>query len=81
MNCPACQHTRSRVVDTRPDAGSIHRRRVCDRCGHRFSTWEYTEAQLAAHVRKRRDQLIESARLDLAKLVSDAGEIVRKLAQ
>lgn len=79
MICPHCQHDHTSVVDTRPDNGSIRRRRVCDRCGKRFSTWEYTEAQLAAHVRRRRDQLMESARLDLARLVTDAREIVRKL--
>lgn len=45
MECPACQVVRSRVVDSRQadDGRSIRRRRVCDACGHRFTTFERVE--------------------------------------
>lgn len=41
MRCPYCQSERSRVVDTTHDArGGIRRRRECEGCGQRFSTYE-----------------------------------------
>lgn len=45
MKCPACQYNGSRVVDSRPaDASkSIRRRRECESCGFRFTTFEKIE--------------------------------------
>ena len=45
MLCPACGNTSSRVVDSRPtpDGDAIRRRRACERCGERFTTWERVE--------------------------------------
>lgn len=45
MKCPACQYNGSRVVDSRPaDASkSIRRRRECESCGYRFTTFEKIE--------------------------------------
>lgn len=42
MNCPRCQHTNTRVVDSRPtDEGrTIRRRRECESCEYRFTTFE-----------------------------------------
>ena len=42
MRCPACGHTESKVVDSRPseDGSSIRRRRECLSCGRRFTTYE-----------------------------------------
>jgi transcriptional repressor NrdR len=42
MRCPRCTNAESRVVDSRPghEGGAIRRRRECERCGHRFNTWE-----------------------------------------
>lgn len=42
MKCPFCNHENTRVVDSRPveDNNSIRRRRVCDECGKRFTTYE-----------------------------------------
>lgn len=44
MRCPSCDHTDSKVVDSRPaDEGSaIRRRRECLKCGYRFTTYERT---------------------------------------
>ncbi|NEO99042.1 MAG: transcriptional regulator NrdR [Symploca sp. SIO2E9] len=45
MRCPYCQHTESRVLESRSTEGgqSVRRRRECLRCGHRFTTYERIE--------------------------------------
>jgi len=45
MKCPACQYHGSKVVDSRPaDLNkSIRRRRECESCGFRFTTFEKIE--------------------------------------
>ena len=45
MKCPFCSHENTRVIDSRPaeDNTSIRRRRVCDECGKRFTTYEKIE--------------------------------------
>jgi transcriptional repressor NrdR len=45
MDCPDCGHGTSRVVDSRPseDGTAIRRRRECEACGFRFTTYERTE--------------------------------------
>ena len=42
MKCPFCGFENTRVIDSRPaeDNNSIRRRRVCDECGKRFTTYE-----------------------------------------
>jgi transcriptional repressor NrdR len=45
MKCPACQYNGTRVVDSRPadENRSIRRRRECESCGFRFTTFEKVE--------------------------------------
>ena len=45
MKCPYCNKDNTRVVDSRPadDNYSIRRRRVCDSCNKRFTTYEKVE--------------------------------------
>lgn len=45
MRCPYCGNTDTRVIDSRPaeDGNSIRRRRGCDECGRRFTTYEKVE--------------------------------------
>ena len=45
MKCPYCSNPDTRVVDSRPadDGASIRRRRSCDACGKRFTTYEKIE--------------------------------------
>ena len=45
MNCPYCSFSESKVIDSRPsDENSvIRRRRQCDSCGRRFTTYEKVE--------------------------------------
>lgn len=46
MKCIYCNSTDSRVVDSRPteEGNSIRRRRECEKCGRRFTTYEKVEA-------------------------------------
>jgi transcriptional repressor NrdR len=45
MQCPACQYTDSRVLESRSAEGgcSVRRRRECLQCGQRFTTYERIE--------------------------------------
>lgn len=45
MLCPNCHQNASRVIDSRPtDEGrTIRRRRECENCGYRFTTFERVE--------------------------------------
>lgn len=45
MKCPFCNQENTRVIDSRPvpDNNSIRRRRQCDECGKRFTTYEKIE--------------------------------------
>ncbi|WP_071395993.1 transcriptional regulator NrdR [Bacillus tuaregi] len=54
MKCPSCQNNNSRVVDSRPvDEGrSIRRRRECEKCGYRFTTFEKVEESPLVVVKK-----------------------------
>lgn len=46
MKCPFCGKENTRVIDSRPadDGSSIRRRRQCDECTKRFTTYEKVEA-------------------------------------
>ena len=54
MRCPGCGNLRDRVVDSRQaeDGRSIRRRRECESCGGRFTTFERIET-VSVQVRKR----------------------------
>ena len=45
MKCPFCSSENTRVIDSSPaeDNNSIRRRRMCDECGKRFTTYEKVE--------------------------------------
>ena len=42
MKCPKCSHVDDKVIDTRAvrNGLAVRRRRVCQECGHRFTTYE-----------------------------------------
>ncbi len=46
MRCPSCGNPDTRVIDSREaeDGASIRRRRACDRCEDRFTTFERSES-------------------------------------
>ncbi|WP_409299154.1 transcriptional regulator NrdR [Peribacillus sp. SCS-26] len=45
MKCPNCQYNGTRVLDSRPvdESRSIRRRRECEKCNYRFTTFEKVE--------------------------------------
>ncbi len=54
MKCPACSHSDSRVVDSRTtkEGNAIRRRRECESCRHRFTTYERPEVTWPLIVKK-----------------------------
>ncbi|MDY6045413.1 MAG: transcriptional regulator NrdR [Anaerobutyricum sp.] len=56
MKCPCCGMDNTRVIDSRPadDNCSIRRRRQCDECGKRFTTYEKVETIPLSVIKKDR---------------------------
>ena len=54
MKCPYCPETETKVIDSRVSktGALIRRRRECERCGKRFTTYERVEEPLPAVVKK-----------------------------
>ena len=54
MRCPFCRDLENRVIDSRlgKDGDAIRRRRHCERCGRRFTTYERVEEALPMVVKK-----------------------------
>jgi transcriptional repressor NrdR len=54
MRCPFCRDLENRVVDSRlgKDGDAIRRRRHCEHCGRRFTTYERVEDSLPMVVKK-----------------------------
>ena len=48
MKCPFCENQDTRVIDSRhtEDGHAIRRRRECDACGKRFTTYEKVEEMI-----------------------------------
>jgi transcriptional repressor NrdR len=88
MLCPVCGAPNTRVIDSRPaESGqAIRRRRQCETCGHRFTTYERLEPQLM--VRKRNGRLEAFSKAKLAVGISAAladrpvsGSSIERLAE
>lgn len=54
MQCPFCKEMDTRVIDSRLASGGTvtWRRRACDHCGRRFTTYERVEHQLPTIVKR-----------------------------
>lgn len=54
MKCPACRDLNNRVIDSRlgKEGDVIRRRRECEKCGRRFTTYERVEEYLPAVIKK-----------------------------
>ncbi|HZG83522.1 transcriptional regulator NrdR [Paenibacillus sp.] len=54
MKCPYCDHDGTKVLDSRPvnDNKSIRRRRECEKCARRFTTFETVETAPLIVVKK-----------------------------
>ena len=76
MHCPFCKHSDTQVLDTRvSDEGDvIKRRRRCEKCDKRFTTYERPELTLPAIVKKNgsrveynRNKIVDSMGIALRK--------------
>lgn len=54
MKCPFCHQTENRVIDSRlsKDSNMIRRRRECERCNRRFTTYERVEEMMPLVIKK-----------------------------
>jgi transcriptional repressor NrdR len=54
MHCPFCAHADTRVIDSRvvEEGGAVRRRRECEACGKRFSTFERADLRLPLVIKK-----------------------------
>ena len=54
MKCPFCNASDTKVIDSRPadDNSSIRRRRQCEQCGRRFTTYEKLETMPLMIIKK-----------------------------
>ena len=76
MRCPFCSHTETQVVETREsDEGDVvRRRRRCQGCEKRFTTYERAEIALPTVVKKDGTR----AEFDLSKIQSSMALALRK---
>jgi transcriptional repressor NrdR len=84
MRCPFCAHEDSQVKDSRPseDGAAIRRRRQCEACGARFTTFERVQLReltvLKSEDRREpfeRDKLLRSVSVACRKRPIDAARI------
>ncbi len=54
MKCPFCEHTDTKVIDSRhtEDGHAIRRRRECEKCSKRFTTYEKIEEVVLMVIKK-----------------------------
>ena len=96
MKCPYCNHKKTRVIDTSHDTrGGTRRRRVCDNCMQRFSSYERPILATPLLVKKdgtreefSRDKVLAGVRVACAKrpvaaenIERIAGEVEAELQQ
>lgn len=89
MRCPYCQNEETRVLDTTHDArGGIRRRRECEACHQRFSTYERPILATPLVVKRDgtreefdREKLMRGIRIACAKRPVSAAEIERLVGE
>jgi len=89
MRCPYCRNEQSRVLDTSHDIrGGVRRRRECEACGQRFSTYERPILATPLIVKQDgsreefdRDKLIRGIRISCAKRPVSAADIDRLVGE
>ncbi|MDX8403721.1 MAG: transcriptional regulator NrdR [Mariprofundaceae bacterium] len=86
MHCPFCANDDTRVIDSRvvEDGAAVRRRRECEVCGKRYSTYERAELRLPMVVKKngaRQTFNIEKIRSGLQKALEKRPVSADKLEQ
>jgi transcriptional repressor NrdR len=86
LRCPFCLHDESQVKDSRPteDGTAIRRRRQCEGCGARFTTFERVQLRELVVVKKAgeretfdRDKLLRSIEIACRKRDLDPARLER----
>lgn len=89
MRCPYCQNEETRVIDTTHDTrGGVRRRRECESCRQRFSTYERPILATPLVVKRDgtreefdREKLMRGIRISCAKRPVSAAEIERLVGE
>jgi transcriptional repressor NrdR len=89
MRCPYCANKDSRVIDTSQDVrGGVRRRRKCENCGQRFSTYERPMLAVPLIIKQDgsreefdHDKLIRGIRISCAKRPVSAADIERLVGE
>ena len=89
MRCPYCQYEESRVLDTTHDnRGGVRRRRECESCHQRFSTYERPILATPLIIKQDgtreefdRDKLTRGIRIACAKRPVSAADIERLIGE
>ncbi len=86
MHCPYCEHINSKVIDSRDSGNGIRRRRECQKCERRFTTYEYVQLRAMMVVKRdkrreefQREKLFASMAKACAKRPLQAGTIEKML--
>jgi len=89
MRCPYCRFQESRVLDTSHDTrGGIRRRRECENCGQRFTTYERPVLATPLIIKQDgtreefdRDKLLRGIRISCAKRPVSAADSERLVGE
>ena len=89
MRCPYCQYDQSKVIDTTHDThGGVRRRRECESCRQRFSTYERTILATPLIIKEDgnreefdREKLVRGIRIACAKRPVSAADIERLVGE
>ena len=90
MRCPFCGFAESQVKDSRPseDGAAIRRRRLCPKCGGRFTTFERVQLRELVIVKRSgrrspfdRDKLMRSVMIALRKRPVDQDRIEQMVSR
>lgn len=89
MRCPYCKHHDSKVLDTSHDShGAIRRRRECQKCRQRFSSYERAILATPLIIKQDgnrqefdREKMARGIRISCAKRPVSAAEIERMIGQ
>jgi transcriptional repressor NrdR len=90
MHCPFCPNEETQVLDSRvsEDGRAVRRRRRCEKCDKRFTTYERIELTMPTLVKKdgsrveySRDKILSSMRLALRKRPVSSEAVDAAIAQ
>ncbi|MCK9485784.1 MAG: transcriptional regulator NrdR [Dehalococcoidia bacterium] len=82
MKCPFCGHDTNKVIDSRAGDAGVRRRRKCEACGERFTTYEQVQRAVVMVVKKdgrreefNREKLLTGLRISARKRPLPSGAV------